>query len=367
MLRSRNYDVILADFRLPGFDAFTALRWSKEICPDVPLICVSGTIGEDTAVEVLKQGAVDYVLKDRMSRLPFAIKRALEEAEEKGKLKRAEEMFQNLARISPVGIFRTDPDGHTTYVNPMWCKISGLSFTEALDNGWLNAVHPDDRERLSEEWHEAARLHKASSSDYRFLRPNGTVAWVMGQASPEMNLEKHIIGYVGTITDISERKQSEERIRSSLAEKEVLLKEVHHRVKNNLMLIIGLIKMQETKSDVGKFRIYFRNSKGGSVSMAQVHGSLHNSKDLTQVDLQEYIESITSHIRVQSGADRGIDFRVQAAGVKVNLDIAVPCGLILNELMRNAFKHAFPGGKTHAVMGNCEITVTVKQKEQFAY
>ena len=89
---------------------------------------------------------------------------------------------------------------------------------------------------------------KPSFADYRFLRPDGTVAWVMGQASPEMNSENQIVGYVGTITDITERKRAEEVIRASLAEKEVLLKEVHHRVKNNLMTIIGLIKMQETKA-----------------------------------------------------------------------------------------------------------------------
>ena len=77
LLRSRTYDIILADFKLAGFDGFAALRWSMEICPKVPFICVSGTIGEETAVGLLKQGAVDYVLKDRLARLPSAIHRAL--------------------------------------------------------------------------------------------------------------------------------------------------------------------------------------------------------------------------------------------------------------------------------------------------
>ena len=264
-----NYDIILADFKLPGFDGFAALRWSREICPAVPFICVSGTIGEETAVELLKQGAVDYVLKDRMGRLPFAIQRALEEANDvqqrrqaEKTLRESEERYQNLARISPVGIFRTDVHGRTTYVNPKWCEISGLSSSEALGEGWLKAVHPDDRERLIKGWWETTQQHKESFSDYRFLRPDGTIAWVMGQASPEMNLEEHIIGYVGTITDISERKQAEEMIRSSLAEKEVLLKEVHHRVKNNLMTIIGLIKMQETKSESGMFKDLLQEIEG---------------------------------------------------------------------------------------------------------
>jgi|GEM_PF-2355357 len=91
LLRSRTYDIILADFKLPGFDAFGALHLSREICPNVPFICVSGSIGEETAVELLKQGAVDYVLKDRLGRLPSAIERALNEAKEKEARQRAEE------------------------------------------------------------------------------------------------------------------------------------------------------------------------------------------------------------------------------------------------------------------------------------
>jgi signal transduction histidine kinase len=90
LLRSHKYDIILSDFKLPGFDGFTALRWSVEICPDVPFICISGTVGEETAVELLKKGAVDYILKDRLVRLPSAIQRALDEAKEKEARKRAE-------------------------------------------------------------------------------------------------------------------------------------------------------------------------------------------------------------------------------------------------------------------------------------
>lgn len=82
-LRTNPYDIILADFKLPGFDAFGALRVRNEICPETPFICVSGSIGEETAIELLKSGAVDYVIKDRPERLPFAVGRALDEAREK--------------------------------------------------------------------------------------------------------------------------------------------------------------------------------------------------------------------------------------------------------------------------------------------
>jgi PAS domain S-box-containing protein len=137
----------------------------------------------------------------------------------------SEERYKNLATISPVGIFRTDQNGATTYVNPMWCQISGLSANEALGDGWLGAVHPQDKERLVRGWQETTRLNQESLADYRFLRPDGTVVWVMGQAIPEMNSENQIVGYVGTITDITERKRAEEQRKSYSKRLEEMVKE----------------------------------------------------------------------------------------------------------------------------------------------
>jgi len=141
------------------------------------------------------------------------------------------------------------------------------------------------------------------------------------------------------------KNKSDVTLRALLAEKEVLLKEVHHRVKNNLMTLIGLIKMQEAKADNVTFSALLQELEGRVRAMAQVHESLHKSKDLAHVDLQDYIETMSAHIRAQYGVERDISFSLQMAGVEVNLDIAVPCGLILNELITNAYKHAFPAGQ----------------------
>ncbi len=130
-------------------------------------------------------------------------------------LQESERTYQMLAQISPVGIFRTDLNGSTTYVNPQWCQISGLSADQALGDGWLAAVHPDDKEKISRGWRESALRHQPSFSDYRFIRPDGTIAWVMGQALPEMNPENQVIGYVGTITDITDRKRAEAALQAS--------------------------------------------------------------------------------------------------------------------------------------------------------
>ncbi|MGC4100543.1 PAS domain S-box protein [Ferruginibacter sp.] len=124
----------------------------------------------------------------------------------------SERRYQTLAEVSPVGIFHTDADGYTTYVNPRWCQMSGLTPALAEGNGWLNAVHPDDRKRLFEGWEAATNAKTSSVSEYRFVRNDNTVTWVMGQAIPERNTDNVIIGYVGTITDITERKLAEEQI-----------------------------------------------------------------------------------------------------------------------------------------------------------
>ncbi|WP_052257207.1 PAS domain S-box protein [Flavobacterium sp. AED] len=138
---------------------------------------------------------------------------ALEIFEKEALRKRAEEAvfesqerYHTLTEVSPVGIFRTDVNGFTTYVNPRWCQISGLSFEQALGNGWLAAVHNDDKKLLFNGWENATYNQEISLSEYRFVRPDGSISWVMGQAIPERNAKNEIVGYIGTITDITERK-----------------------------------------------------------------------------------------------------------------------------------------------------------------
>lgn len=126
----------------------------------------------------------------------------------------SQKLFQTLAEVSPVGIFRTRPDGYTTYVNPKWCELSGLKFDEAIGNDWLRAVHPEDRNALNVKWETDSNEGVKSIAEYRFIKPNGEIVWVLGNAVPEMENDE-ISGYIGTITDITEIKKINKELLSS--------------------------------------------------------------------------------------------------------------------------------------------------------
>lgn len=203
-------------------------------------------------------------------------------------LQESEERYQTLARVSPVGIFRTNKYGLTTYVNPTWCRISGLSADEALGEGWLKVVHPDDRTSLRENWEKSAKLQIPSLADYRFVQPDGSITWVIGQAMPEMNDDNQVVGYVGTITDITERKQVEIALqRSIIAERAALkIKETIQAANLALSRLLGLDEVLEVLFDYTSEIIPFDKAsvilqEGNSQLVLRASRGYTNATDLT--------------------------------------------------------------------------------------
>ncbi len=126
----------------------------------------------------------------------------------------SQQQFETLAQMSPVGIFRTRADGYTIYVNPKWSELSGLNFDEALGDGWLKAVHPDDISKVMNNWSNDSHEGKKSLAEYRFLKPDGSVTWVLGNAIPEI-IQGELKGFIGTITNITEIKTAQKKLEES--------------------------------------------------------------------------------------------------------------------------------------------------------
>ncbi|VVB96970.1 Methyl sulfide methyltransferase-associated sensor [uncultured archaeon] len=605
-------DLILADYTLPSFDGCSALRIAKEKCPDVPFIFVSGTIGEDFAIESLKSGATDYILKDRLSRLAPAVHRSLREVEEKIEYRKAEKEKERLLKAidnSNDGIIIADEKDRYIYMNEAYAKIYGYAEEELIGETWRKLVPPEsiaatelelDRTihnknvgRLSGEfpgikkdgtnipievrgtalWDEngnydghicivrditarkqaeeklllfrklidqsndaifvndpeTGRILDANDKactnlgynreeilDMRVMdfeinipdqfswkehveevrnrghlilegshrRKDGTIfpievnvsfivlgennymvaevrditerkqteealqisekkystlvekgndgiviiqdgllkfinskmAEIAGYTITEavgkpfsnfifsdcrglvidnykmrMSGEKvqnkyeikiiskdgrnipvevnaSLIDYEGKpaemaiIRDINERKQAEEQIIHSLREKEVLLREIHHRVKNNMQIVSSLLGLQAESIKEKKYLEMFKDSRNRIMSMYMIHEKLYRSRDLEKIEFNEYITDLASGLLQSHGVEAGtVKLNLNVGDTSLGIDFAIPCGLIINELITNSLKYAFPDGR----IGEISVSLHPFNKNMF--
>lgn len=388
-------------------------------------------------------------------------------------LRDSEHRYATLTEAAPVAIFRLDVASNCIYVNERWSLMTGRPTQAALGKGWLENIYPEDREQLQEDClatsGQKCEVSETCRREVKYIRPDGKVTWFYIQIVPETNPIGITIGYIGTLTDITIRKQIEsevihhrdlreaifnesadalflvdtdtqltfdcnrravelfeatdkkeliniqgnllqryqfsaseleeiiqeinhkswwsreieyvtckgnffwgnlvakqitvagkmmnlvrlsdisdrkkavEQIQRSLEEKETLLKEIHHRVKNNLQIISSLLRMQSRRTGDETTLLLFTESQNRVQSMALIHEQLYQSADIHQINFSNYIKSLTDSLfRCYGVSQKTITLNIETNGINLTLDNAIPCGLIVNELVSNCLKYAFP-------------------------
>ena len=220
-LKGGRFDLILADYTLPAFDGVSALKLAQEHAPDVPFLFVSGTLGEDVAIEALKKGATDYVLKTRLARLGPSITRALREAGERTQRKRAEEALRDSEEqwkaafeSNPVMYFMVDRTGTTLSVNAFGADQLGYKRSELVGQSVLNAFYEGDREQVWKDVENCFQnLGRTFKWEARKVRKDGTVIWVRETANALLLKNRPVLLVV--CEDITDRKRAEEALRAS--------------------------------------------------------------------------------------------------------------------------------------------------------
>ena len=203
----------------------------------------------------------------------------------------------------------------------------------------------EDRSRISEEiariW-ETTNANDSGQLEHRIIRANGEVCFIAVHYEIIKDNEGRAIKTYGTNQDITEIKVAENKIKNSLMEKEVLLREIHHRVKNNLQIISSLLNLQ-TRCVEGEETInVLKESQNRVKTMAMVHEKLYQSENLKDINFGEYIENLVSDLFYSYGVKRGtIGLQINADNLEMDIDTAIPCGLIINELVTNSLKYAF--------------------------
>jgi PAS domain S-box-containing protein len=284
-------------------------------------------------------------------------------------LRESERIYRAIGESIDYGVWLCEPDGKNVYVSPSFLELVGIGQKECSEFGWGDALHPEDAARTIAAWKECVRERGKWDMEHRFRGVDGQWHSVLARGVPVTDEKGNVQCWAGINLDISRLKAVEQQLRSafddldqriqertaeltkvnemlrkSLEEKEVLLSEVHHRVKNNLQVVSSLLHLQSLHSLDPSSVEMFQESRRRVRSMALVHEQLYRAKDLANVDFTDYIRGLANTLFQSYNIDSNrISLSTNAKDVRLSIDVAVPCGLLINELVSNCLKHAFVG------------------------
>lgn len=256
-------------------------------------------------------------------------------------LRASERRFREMSDLLPQTVFELDLSGRFVFANRAAYAMFGFDpGTPAEGFSFLEYVAPEDRDRLVSVTRQFSEGTGSTGNEYMFRRADGSTFPGLVYSAVVRDGDRPS-GMRGIIVDISEVRRVQEVLQKSVTEKELMLKEIHHRVKNNLQIVSSLLNLQASSIRDPVDLALFGESVDRIRSMALIHDRLYKSHDLAGIEFREYIESLVMSLFHLYGHPN-INFRAEVEDVRLSIDTAIPCGLIINELVTNALKHAFP-------------------------
>lgn len=307
------------------------LRWTSS--------AISGDSGEVAEIQMIGRDITE--------------RRAAEE-----NLMRSEERYRIVAEQTGQLVYDYDiPSGSITWSGAI-SAVTGFSadeFRAVTIREWEQMIHEEDRAAAMEELDRSMSSGRQYRINYRFRHKTGPYIDVFDNGIFLPDARGQSGRMLGTMTDITERRRAEALIVASLKEKEVLLKEIHHRVKNNLQVISSLLNLQAANVVDPQTLEQLRESQNRIRSMALIHERLYQSGNLARIDFGEYMRSLVGFL-ARSYSVRGVRVQVNVQNIELPVNAAIPCGLIINELVSNALKYAFPNERGGEVEIRLEVT-----------
>jgi PAS domain S-box-containing protein len=260
-------------------------------------------------------------------------------------LRESEEKYRSILRNIEEGYFETDLKGNFTFFNNALVDIMGYSADEMIGMNHLDYVEKKEAPKVFAIFN---RVYKTGNSeqdfDWELIGGDGSRIHVEASVTLRKDSEGNPLGFSGMVRDISERKEKEKQIRDALKEKEVLLEEIHHRVKNNLAVISGLLYLQSERTTDEIAANALMQSQHRINSMALIHELLYDNKTFSSINPDEYIRQLVEHISDNLKTEAAsITTKIEAENFDLEMNTAIPCALIINELITNAYKYAFKG------------------------
>ncbi len=308
-------------------------NWSKEIT----FRSQSGTEVDTEAMVISGDEHFNWVIRDIGWRKKAD--RALQEASDR---------FDALAQNTHSAFWMATKDGTTILYRSPACETIGgvpVSGFPTTSKPWTDLIHPEDYEGFQAN----RRIYIQGvpvRQKYRIIRPDGKIRWIDSYVFPVKNPEGEIYRIAGLLEDITDQEEADARLRSALGEKEALLQEIHHRVKNNLQIISSLLRLQTASTADAVSSAVLQESRARVDTIALIHEHLYQSGNVSRISFPAYAGRLVANvISVNQVTPERIKVSVDIGPLNLDPQTAVLCGLILNELVSNSLRHAFPSGR----------------------